>query len=74
MEVPPVSGPERVRGPDAVLAHSRAEGGATGGGDGSSLRFDTALQPGSVRMEGRERFPDVTPGQHNLFARRTTDR
>jgi uncharacterized protein (TIGR02268 family) len=32
-----------------------------------TLRFDTALRPGSVRMEGRERFPDVTPGQQNLL-------
>ncbi|WNG61167.1 DUF2381 family protein [Archangium gephyra] len=32
-----------------------------------TLRFDTALQPESVRMEGRERFPDVTPGQQNLL-------
>ena len=31
-----------------------------------TLRFDTALQPESVRVEERERFPDVTPGQQNL--------
>ncbi len=31
-----------------------------------TLRFDTALQPGSVRLQERERFPDVTPGQQNL--------
>jgi uncharacterized protein (TIGR02268 family) len=31
-----------------------------------TLRFDTPLQPGSVRVEERERFPDVTPGQQNL--------
>ncbi|OJT22570.1 hypothetical protein BO221_22655 [Archangium sp. Cb G35] len=32
-----------------------------------TLRFDTALRPGSVRLEERERFPDVTSGQQNLL-------
>jgi uncharacterized protein (TIGR02268 family) len=31
-----------------------------------TLRFDTPLRPGSVRLQERERFADVTPGQHNL--------
>ncbi|HEX5750702.1 MAG TPA: DUF2381 family protein [Archangium sp.] len=32
-----------------------------------TLRFDTALQPGSVRIQERERFGDVAPGQQNLL-------
>ncbi|WNG58622.1 DUF2381 family protein [Archangium gephyra] len=32
-----------------------------------TLRFDSALRPGSVRLEERERFPDVTSGQQNLL-------
>ncbi|KFA90375.1 DUF2381 family protein [Archangium violaceum] len=31
-----------------------------------TLRFDTALQPGSVRMEERERFADVSVGQRGV--------
>jgi uncharacterized protein (TIGR02268 family) len=31
-----------------------------------TLRFDTALQPGSVRMEERERFVDVSVGQRGV--------
>ncbi|WP_375767130.1 DUF2381 family protein [Archangium gephyra] len=31
-----------------------------------TLRFDTPLQPGSVRVEQRERFEEVNPGQQTL--------
>ena len=31
-----------------------------------TLRFDTALQPGAVRMEERERFADVSVGQRGV--------
>jgi uncharacterized protein (TIGR02268 family) len=31
-----------------------------------TLRFDTALQPESVRLEARERFAEVNPGQQTL--------
>lgn len=32
-----------------------------------TFRFDTMLQPESVRLEARERFADVAPGQQSLF-------
>ncbi|MFY0529441.1 DUF2381 family protein [Archangium gephyra] len=32
-----------------------------------TLRFDTALQPESVRLAERERFADVAPGQQSLM-------
>jgi uncharacterized protein (TIGR02268 family) len=32
-----------------------------------TLRFDTPLQPESVRLENRERFGDMAPGQQSLF-------
>ncbi len=32
-----------------------------------TLRFDTPLQPESVRLEKRERFGDVAPGQQSLM-------
>ena len=31
-----------------------------------TLRFDTPLQPGSVRLQERERFEEVNPGQQTL--------
>ncbi|WNG54168.1 DUF2381 family protein [Archangium gephyra] len=32
-----------------------------------TFRFDAMLQPESVRLEARERFADVAPGQQSLF-------
>jgi uncharacterized protein (TIGR02268 family) len=33
----------------------------------TTFRFDSVIVPASVKMQERERFEDVTPGQKNLF-------
>ncbi len=49
--VPPAKAPVVCISPDVPL----------------TFRFDATLQPESVRLEARERFADVAPGQQSLF-------